>query len=282
MIQITELGFSYGKTPFIEHLNLQINPGEIVGFLGPSGAGKTTLQKILIGLLPGYSGSAKVNGMEVRERTNTFYESIGVMFEYPTLYEQYTARQNLVFFSSLYDTATPDIDELLDQVGLLVHADKKVAAFSKGMRSRLCFIKAIMHHPKVLFLDEPTSGLDPTNAHIIKELICAQRAVGTTVVLTTHQMHDAAELCDRVAFIVDGKIKATDCPKAFIRQAGAATVTYTYIANGKEHTGSSLLASISTDSNLQAAIAANALISIHSSEPDLGKIFMAVTGRKLT
>ena len=282
MIQVTDLGFRYGKTPFIDHLNLEIQPGEIFGVLGPSGAGKSTLQKILIGLLPGYTGSAMVNGVEVRNRTNAFYESIGVVFEYPTLYEQYTARQNLSFFGSLYTTPEPDIDELLALVGLYAHADKPVGAFSKGMRSRLCFIKALLHHPKVLFLDEPTSGLDPTNAHIIKDLIRAQQAAGTTVVITTHQMHDAAELCDRVAFIVDGVIKAIDSPTAFIRQAGAAAVTYTYTANGEERQGSTPLTSLDTDHQLQQAIATNALTRIHSTEPTLGDIFMTITGRKLT
>lgn len=282
MIRVTDLGFRYGKSPFIEHLNLEIQPGEIFGFLGPSGAGKTTLQKILIGLLPGYCGSAVVNGIEVRDRTDKFYESIGVVFEYPTLYEKYTARQNLTFFSSLYTTPRPDIDGLLELVGLRAHADKKVGAFSKGMRSRLCFVKAISHNPKVLFLDEPTSGLDPTNAQIIKALIRAQQAAGTTVVITTHQMHDAEELCDRVAFIVDGAISAIDSPTAFIRQAGAGAVTYTYTVNGEEREGSTPLTSLDTDCQLQSAIATNTLTRIHSTEPTLGDIFMTITGRKLT
>lgn len=282
MIQVTNLGFRYGKNPFIEDLNLHIQPGEIFGFLGPSGAGKTTLQKILIGLLPGYRGSAVVNGIEVRDSTNSFYESIGVVFEYPTLYEKYSARRNLEFFSSLYTNPITDIDVHLASVGLAAHADKPVGTFSKGMRNRLCFIKAILHHPKVLFLDEPTSGLDPTNTHIIKELIRAQQAAGTTVVITTHQMHDAAELCDRVAFIVDGEIKAEDSPSAFVRQAGAAAVTYTYMANGQEHSGRAPLATLNTDQNLRQAIATNTLTSIHSTEPDLGDIFMTITGRKLT
>lgn len=282
MIQVTDLGFRYGKTPFIDQLNLAIEPGEIFGFLGPSGAGKTTLQKILIGLLPGYTGSVVVNGVEVRDRTNAFYESIGVVFEYPTLYEKYTARQNLEYFASLYTNPVTNLDVLLAQVGLLADADKAVGAFSKGMRSRLCFIKAILHNPKVLFLDEPTSGLDPTNAHIIKDLIRAQQAAGTTVVITTHQMHDATELCDRVAFIVDGAIKATDSPEAFIRQAGAATVTYTYTVNGEDHTSNTSLATLNADQHLQRAIATNTLTRIHSTEPDLGDIFMTITGRKLT
>lgn len=282
MIQVTDLGFRYGKTPFIDQLNLAIEPGEIFGFLGPSGAGKTTLQKILIGLLPGYTGSVVVNGVEVRDRTNAFYESIGVVFEYPTLYEKYTARQNLEYFASLYTNPVTDLDALLAQVGLLADADKAVGAFSKGMRSRLCFIKAILHNPKVLFLDEPTSGLDPTNAHIIKDLIRAQQAAGTTVVITTHQMHDATELCDRVAFIVDGAIKATDSPEAFIRQAGAAAVTYTYTVNGEDHTSNTSLATLNADQHLQRAIATNTLTRIHSTEPDLGDIFMTITGRKLT
>lgn len=282
MIKLDALSFSYTHQPFIEGMNLHIMPGEIFGLLGPSGAGKSTLQKILIGLLPGYRGSAIVNGVQVRDHHQSFYEDIGVMFEYPTVYANYTARQNLEFFASLYAREHEDIAGLLEQVGLANDANKRAGSFSKGMKSRLCFLKAIVHKPKLLFLDEPTSGLDPNNAHIIKEMIRTQRDAGTTIVITTHQMHDAAELCDRVAFLVDGEIKALDRPAALMHQAGSCEVTYTYHNHGEAITTTSKLDRLSDDHHLQAAIGENRLLSIHSQEPNLGDVFMSVTGRRLT
>lgn len=215
MIRVQKLRFSYTEHPFIENVSFDVKKGEIFGFLGPSGAGKSTLQKILTGLLTNYQGSVIVNEIEVKNHNNDFYEHIGVDFEFPSLYEKLTARENLRFFASLYKKSL-DINELLQRVGLLQDADKRVAEFSKGMKSRLNFIKALLHDPILLFLDEPTSGLDPSNARRMKDIILQQKSMGKTVVLTTHNMYDATELCDRVAFIVDGSLKALDTPRNLI------------------------------------------------------------------
>lgn len=282
MIEITNLSFSYTKKPFIRNVNFSVKDGEIFGFLGPSGAGKSTLQKLLIGLLPGYSGSVVVNGVEVRQHNNSFYESIGVDFEYPALYEKLTARQNLEFFASLYSGENCDAEQLLASVGLLPDADKKVSDFSKGMKSRLNFIKALAHKPKILFLDEPTGGLDPSNARVMKDLIAGQKAIGTTVILTTHNMEDATELCDRVAFIVDGEVRAMDTPHRLIMQAGAHKLAYSYMEDGTEKQGECPLNATSGDSLLNSLIAQNRLLTVHSCEPSLGDIFMDITGRRLS
>ena len=206
MIQVSNLSFSYTKQPFISDMNFSVSSGEIFGFLGPSGAGKSTLQKILIGMLRTYQGSCMVNGVECRKRTKRFYEEIGVDFEFSTMYEKLTARENLRFFSSLYEKKPRPMEELLRMAGLEQDADKWVSEYSKGMKSRLNFIKALLHDPLLLCLDEPTSGLDPTNSRLMKDMILAEKARGKTILLTTHNMQDAAELCDRVAFIVDGRI----------------------------------------------------------------------------
>jgi len=281
MINIQNLAFSYTKAPFIEDVNFSVEKGEIFGFLGPSGAGKSTIQKILIGILPQYSGSVVVNGIEIRNRTNQFYEQIGVDFEYPSLYEKLTGRENLRFFASLYSGAKNDIDTLLKSVELLQDADKKVSEYSKGMKSRLNFIKSMVHKPSILFLDEPTSGLDPTNARVMKDLILKEKENGTTIILTTHNMEDASELCDQVAFIVNGKIKAMDSPHNLIMQKGAVKVTYSYSENGSEKTKESLLHNTASDEMLQTLIRENRLLTIHSSEPKLGDIFIEITGRQL-
>jgi len=280
MISVKNLQFSYTNKPFIENMCFSVNPGEIFGFLGPSGAGKSTLQKILTGLLTSYSGSVVVNGIEVSRHDNNFYENIGVDFEFPSLYEKLTARENLQFFTSLYKKRMA-VDPLLKSVGLLLDADKKVSEFSKGMKSRLNFIKALIHNPVLLFLDEPTSGLDPSNARLMKDIILQEKAKGKTIILTTHNMYDATELCDRVAFIVDGKLKALDSPRNLIMSRGASKVRYTYSENGKEKHGEILLNRTGEDSILQNLIRQNRLMTIHSSEPTLNDIFVELTGRRL-
>ncbi len=282
MIEIKNLSFSYTKEPFVRDINFSVKSGEIFGFLGPSGAGKSTIQKVLIGMLPNYNGSVKVNHVEVKQHDNRFYEDIGVDFEYPSLYEKLTARQNLDFFASLYSKDKYDSEEMLSAVGLLRDADKKVSEFSKGMKSRLNFIKALIHKPNILFLDEPTSGLDPSNARQMKDLILQQKALGKTIILTTHNMEDAAELCDRVAFIVDGQIRAMDAPHRLIMQKGAKKLVYTYLEDNEEKKAECLIEATQKEERLQNLILQNRLLTIHSLEPNLGDIFMEITGRRLS
>ncbi len=280
MIQVKDLFFSYTKKPFISDMNFEVREGEIFGFLGPSGAGKSTLQKILLGMLPGYQGSAMVDGIECKAHPQDFFESIGVDFEYSTMYEKLSARENLEFFSSLYSKKKRSIEELFSQVGLENDADKRVSDYSKGMKSRLNFIKALVHDPKYLFLDEPTSGLDPTNNRMMKDMILREKKNGKTILLTTHNMQDATELCDRVAFIVGGQIYALDSPHNLIMSKGAAKLTYTWLEDG-ERIASCDLSKVSEDIRLKELITANRIQSIHSSEPTLNDIFMEITGRTL-
>lgn len=230
MIEVKDLSFSYTSQPFIHDISFSVGQGEIFGFLGPSGAGKSTLQKILTGLLKSYTGFVRVAGQDPRRHDRQFYEQIGVDFEFPCHYEKLTAKENLLFFGSLYKHKS-DPDDMMARLGLMEDADKKVSEYSKGMKSRLNFIKALLHNPSVLFLDEPTSGLDPTNASLLKEIILEEKDRGKTIILTTHNMYDATELCDQVAFIVDGKIKALDSPRNLIYSRGASQVTYTYREN---------------------------------------------------
>ena len=281
MIEICNMSFSYTKTPFIEDMRFSVGRGEIFGFLGPSGAGKSTLQKILIGLLTGYRGNVKVFGEEVSRHGCDFYERIGIDFEVPTLYEKLTARQNLDFFSSLYNGNTRNVSELLESVDLLRDADKKVSDYSKGMKSRLGFLRALVNDPEILFLDEPTSGLDPANARLMKDLILAEKAKGKTVILTTHNMTDAQELCDRVAFIVNGHIAALDTPHALIMRRGAARLRYAWLDDGAERSGECALSDTGADAQLLGLIRSGRLLTVHSQEPNLGDIFMEVTGRSL-
>lgn len=281
VIEVENLSFSYTRTPFLRDINFVVKKGEILGFLGPSGAGKSTLQKVLTGLCTNYQGTAKILGTDSCKHGKNFYEKIGVDFEFPSLFEKLTARENLTYFASLYSGNKRDIDDLLKEVGLYEHADKKVSAFSKGMKSRLNFIKSLVHNPEVLFLDEPTSGLDPNNAKIMKDMIKKERDCGKTIIITTHNMQDATELCDRVVFIVDGQMKALDTPHNFIMQRGAVKVNYTYMENGREEKRTSLLSKISEDDVLGKLLSENRVTSIHSLEPTLSDIFIEITGAQL-
>lgn len=280
MIEVIDLSFSYTKHTFLEDINFQVAKGEIFGFLGPSGAGKSTLQKILTGLIKTYGGNSIVNGFESKNYNNNFYQNIGVDFEFSSLYEKLTAKQNLQYFGSLYCKNLRNLDDLLKAVGLQNDCDKKVSDYSKGMKSRLNFIKALLHNPDILFLDEPTSGLDPNNSRDMKNIILEEKEKGKTIIITTHNMLDATELCDRVAFIVDGKIKALDSPHNLIMSKGAAKIRYTYLDNG-EKTRECLLNKTDEDKKLHELIQNNQIVSIHSSEPTLNDIFMDVTGRVL-
>ena len=222
-----------------------------------------------------------VNNVEVKKRDNRFYEDIGVDFEFPSLYEKFTAEENLRFFGSLYDKKLIPIQELLSMVGLLQDANKRVSDFSKGMKSRLNFIKALIHQPRTIFLDEPTSGLDPTSARVMKDIILDLKRQGRTIILTTHNMHDAAELCDRVAFIVDGKIKQMDTPHNLIREMDYAKIIYAYLEDGVEKQREILKSETSNDMLLKSLLETNRLLSIHSHEPTLEDIFIEITGRRL-
>ena len=281
MIEIENLTFSYNKQPFITGMTFCVKQGEIFGFLGPSGAGKSTLQKILTGLITCYDGSVRVFDKEVKRQSKEYYERIGIDFEFPTLYDKLTARQNLEFFGSLYRRPNRDIVALLTSLDLIRDADKKVSDYSKGMKSRLGFLRALINDPDVLFLDEPTSGLDPANARLMKDVILEEKAKGKTIILTTHNMFDAQELCDRVAFIVSGQIAALDTPHDLVMGRGAGSMTYSWMENGEERIGECPLSKTGEDKLLQDLIRDGRLLTIHSTEPNLSDIFVEVTGRSL-
>ncbi|WP_083753011.1 ABC transporter ATP-binding protein [Actinosynnema sp. ALI-1.44] len=215
VIEVDNLTFTYpGSTePAVRGMDFTVGKGEIFGFLGPSGAGKSTTQKILIGLLTGHGGAVSVWGKDPADWGQDYYQRVGVSFELPNHYQKLTALENLRFFASLYNKSTLDPIELLDSVGLAEDANTRVGKFSKGMQMRLVFVRALLHDPDLLFLDEPTSGLDPVNARKVKDIVLREKARGKTIFLTTHDMATADQLCDRVAFVVDGRIVVLDSPR---------------------------------------------------------------------
>jgi fluoroquinolone transport system ATP-binding protein len=285
MIEVEQLHYRYPRADreTLHGLDFRVEQGEIFGFLGPSGSGKSTTQKILIGLIEGWTGALSVLGRRPRAGED-FYEQIGVGFEQPNLYLKLTARENLEFFRQLYAGETADPLALLEQVGLGGRADTRVAEFSKGMKMRLNFCRALLPKPRLLFLDEPTAGQDPGNAARLKQIIKDLREQqGTTVFLTTHNMSEAAQLCDRVAFIVDGAVALIDEPRALTLRHGRRQVRVEWAHDDHREHADFDLDHLADDPAFVDCIARERehLLAIHSQEATLEDVFLAETGRAL-
>jgi len=282
MVTVENLSFTYQhpNPATIKSINFEIEKGEVFGFLGPSGSGKSTTQKVMCGLLKGYQGSAKLLGKEVNQWGRGLYENIGVGFELPNHYESLSAEENLALFASMY-SQSQSADYLLERVGLLEDKKKLVANFSKGMKMRLNFARALLGKPEILFLDEPTSGLDPVNAAKIKEYIKELQVAGVTVFLTTHNMHDAEELCDNIGFIVDGEITKIDSPHRMKQEYGRDLVEVTYKDAGRDKLEVFSKQNLGSNSSFLELIARHEIQAIHSLEASLDDVFIELTGKSL-
>lgn len=285
VVVVDDLTFTYPKSaqPAVRGMSFTVDEGEVFGFLGPSGAGKSTTQKILIGLLGGHGGDVAVWGKSPAEWKATYYQRIGVSFELPNHYQKLTGLENLEFFASLYPGEKEDPMRLLERVGLAEHANLRVAKYSKGMQMRLVFIRALLHKPQLLFLDEPTSGMDPANARIVKDIIRELRAEGRTVFLTTHDMTTADQLCDRVAFVVDGKIAALDSPAEHKVRRSHRTVRVTYRTPAFDDLRYKDFAmdTLADDDVFATLVRGRSVEAMHSQEASLEDVFIDITGRTL-
>ncbi|MFP4461610.1 MAG: ATP-binding cassette domain-containing protein [Thermotogota bacterium] len=283
MISVQNLYHSYTKDNHyaVKDISFEVEKGEIFGFLGPSGAGKSTTQGVLTGLLPLQKGKVVVAGYDLHKIDNKRFNKIGVSFEQSNVYGKLTAKENLQFYAKLFDVPTKDPEELLKLVGLSGKENDKAGTFSKGMKHRLTFARSMINNPELWFLDEPTTGLDPAIAANIKDIIKGQTSKGVTSFLTTHNMYIAEELCDRVAFIIDGEIKLIDTPKNLKLQYGKKLVEIEYIKDGK--VAKEVLKTIDeTDQKRISEIVKNYEVStMHTKEATLEEIFIQVTGRGL-
>jgi fluoroquinolone transport system ATP-binding protein len=285
VIRVRGLTFTYPKStqPAVRGMDFSVGHGEIFGFLGPSGAGKSTTQKLLIGLLRGHGGEAAVWGRDPLAWGSDYYQRIGVSFELPNHYQKLTGLENLRFFASLYDGTMLDPAGVLDAVGLADDANTRVGKYSKGMQMRLTFARSLINDPELLFLDEPTSGMDPVNARKIKNIILDLKARGRTVFLTTHDMSTADELCDRVAFVVDGQIVALDTPAELKIARSQRRVRVEYRGdNGSLDTAEFPMDGLADDPAFHALLRNHHVETIHSREATLDDVFVETTGRRLT
>ncbi len=275
---LDNISMQFKDKEVLNNVCLTIQQGQILGLLGPSGAGKTTLLKIITGQLKQTSGNAQLFGNDCNQLSDEVYRKIGIVMDQDGLYDRLSCYDNLSLFAEINKVDKSKIDEVLTKVLLLDSKKKPVDKLSKGMKQRLVLARAIMHKPALLFLDEPCSGLDPSTTLTIHTLIKELKNQGTTILLTTHNMQEATELCDEVVLLNEGTIVEKGivsdlCYKynkhnlISLTLKDGQTVTFT---NTKDNASS-----IASYFELQQ------VKSIHSSEPNLETVFIELTGRKL-
>lgn len=283
MIKVENLTFNYpgAASPAVREVSFDIDRGRIFGFLGPSGAGKSTVQNIMIGLLPVQQGEVLYDNKRIAGLGRVFFNRVGVSFEHPNVYEKLTGLENLKYYGGLFSDSVLPPERLLEMVGLAGEGNKRAGQYSKGMKQRLVFARAIMNRPDILFLDEPTGGLDPTTTRKIMDIILAEKKRGATIFLTTHSMIVADELCDTVAFINEGRIVNQDSPRNLKLQYGQKAVKVEYRDNGKVETVLLFPDNPQDRTRLNYLMEAQKVETLHSQEATLEQIFIKLTGRGL-
>ncbi len=280
-IAVDGIRFSYGDTPAVDDVSFSVDPGEILGFLGPNGAGKSTTIKMLTGQLSPEAGSIEMLGMNMPEQREQIQERLGVCFEEKNLYLSMTGRENLAFFARLFEVTDFDPEPMMERVGLSTRLDDRVSEYSKGMRQRLMMARALVNQPDILLLDEPTDGLDPVSAIAIRNLIQQEADRGAAVLLTTHDMHEADTLSNRVAFINQGSILTIDSPENLKLKHGTRSVRIrTRRGDGVDEQVIPLDETGSGD-RIRDAVSDEDLMTIHTEEATLEDIFVEYAGRGL-
>lgn len=273
VIKADNLGKSFGSFKAISSLTFEVNKGEILGFLGPSGSGKTTTINILTGQLTPDQGQSSILGKSSTNLNEEDLTNIGLITENSGYYEKLILYDNLLFFAKLYDVPQGDLDDLMKRVGLYDRRKTLAEKLSTGMKQRMLLVRAIINKPQVLFLDEPTSGLDPSTSQSIHELIKELQAEGTTIFLTTHDMHEATILCDKIVLLNKGQIVEAGTPSDLIQKYNTdKRVKITYQSGKEDYLSFSELGQVSQTDDI---------LTIHSCEPTLEDVFIQLTGGKL-
>lgn len=277
-IAIDGVRHHFGEKEVLKGITLSADKGEIIGLLGPSGAGKTTLIKIITGQLIPSEGSVRLAGYDMSHPPGEVYREIGMMMDDFGVYERLTCYDNLKLYADIYRIDADRIREVLEWVGL--YEDRKCPAqkLSKGMEGRLMLARAVLHQPKILFLDEPTSGLDPATTRRIHDLIHQMQQDGTTVFLTTHNMMEAEKLCKHIALLHEGNIVEYGEPKEICRRYNHQNTLRLLLNDGTDvrlpNTGEAA-------EQMKEYLLGGRIETIHSTEPDLESVFMELTGRSL-
>ncbi|MET4561175.1 ABC-2 type transport system ATP-binding protein [Lysinibacillus parviboronicapiens] len=278
VIDVQHLKKTFNKEVALQDVSFSIQKGEIFGFLGPSGSGKTTTIKILTAQTESSAGNVFLFGRPANAMKQSHNRKrFGILTDNSGLYTRLSIEENLLLYSNLYQLPRSAVKEALDFVNLYSERKKKISQLSKGMIQRVTLARAIMHKPELLFLDEPTSALDPVNTQHIYNGLRKLNAMGTTIFLTTHDMGEAEILCDRVAFLHQGKIRAIGSPKQLKKEFGDDSITVelqngecTTIQNGAQDA-----------QKLYSWMKSEEVVRIYTNEPTLGDIFMQITGSDL-
>ena len=277
ILRMEDVHISFGDTQALRGLSFDVREGEIFGFLGPSGAGKTTTIKILTRQLNPDMGSVELFGEKINTLKQSVFDRIGVLSDNSGLYERLTVWENLQLFADLNRLPYSAIDTALAQVGLENEKKKLAKNLSRGMKQRLMLVRAVLHKPALLFLDEPTAALDPSTSQQIHKMLRGLNREGTTIFLTTHNMEEADKLCNRVAFLNHGVIVACDAPEALKLQYARDEIT-ALVQDGTVHQFHKTPQELRRLADL---LEGNALLTLHSQEPNLEEIFLQLTGRDL-
>lgn len=278
-IEVENLSRAFNDLRAVDNISFSVEAGEIFGFLGHNGAGKTTTIRMLSGQLLPSSGRGRVAGCDIVTEQQRLRPLIGVVSEHQNLYERMSGRENLEFAARLYGQDTQRVDAVLEQVDLLDRAKDRVQNYSNGMKQRLVIARSILHRPQIVFLDEPTRGLDPVVGRELRQLITDMSSQGVTIFLTTHYMEEADQLCDRVAFLSEGRIVALDTPNELKTAHGSNQVNVT-LNNGESL--SIALDGPNAGSELQQLINSGEVRTIHSAEATLEEVFIQLAGRRLS
>ena len=232
VIQVDNLAKEFGDFTAVDSISFEVKKGEIFGFLGANGAGKTTAMKMLIGISKPTSGNAQVANFDVYKNTEDIKKNIGYMSQKFALYDDLTVKENITFFGGIYGLSRKIIQEktalLIEELNLQEVTNQLVGSLPLGWKQKISFSVALLHNPKIVFLDEPTGGVDPITRRQFWEMIYKTANNGTTIFVTTHYM-DEAEYCDRVSIMVDGKIEALDTPKNLKKQFNATTMNDVFL-----------------------------------------------------
>lgn len=277
-ISVRHLSKKFDGDYVLKDVSAVLRKGEILGFLGPSGAGKTTTINILTGQLLPTSGSAEVLGIGCDKIDEKIYEQIGIVTDSSGIYERMSVYDNLKYFARLLNAPIENIDPLLKRIGLYEHRKKTAGKLSKGQTQRLVIARAVLHKPKVLFLDEPTSGLDPSTALEIHRMLLEMKEEGMAIFLTTHNMEEAAKLCDHVALLNEGVIVEYGTPEEICLKYNKDKKYKVQLTDGSRHI---LNQNSESAEKIMVWIQGDRIETIHSCEPTLESVFLKVTGREL-
>jgi ABC-2 type transport system ATP-binding protein len=244
-IEVSGLSKRYGEVVAVNDICFQVSNGELFGFLGPNGAGKTSTINILTGLARLDAGSIKIGGIDCTRNPKAAQHLIGIVPDESNLYPELSGFENLCFCAALYGMRKHErrerARELLEMFGLADAAERKFAGYSRGMKRKLTFAAGIIHQPPVLFLDEPTTGIDVASARQVRQIIAELHRAGTTVFLTTHYIEEAERLCERIAFIVNGRIVRTDRTEDLLQPVKGKHVMFFSVSDSRANLCGELL-----------------------------------------